>query len=64
MTRASDTSREVTDEAAFDAALGRLLRTAYRNDVTVRGAWDCRTDAADLPDWDVQITAVTKPDAD
>ncbi|MFC7045867.1 hypothetical protein ACFQH6_11020 [Halobacteriaceae archaeon GCM10025711] len=51
-----------TDAASFNAALQRLLRAAHRNDVPIRGAWQSRNEETDIPDWDIQITEVKKPD--
>lgn len=41
--------------------LKRLLTEAARNGVSVEGGWTVRN-GPDLPDWDIHITQVTKPD--
>lgn len=58
------------DDGAFPVAprtdrglsmnLKRLLTSAVNNDVSIEGGWEVRN-GADLPDWDIHITQVVKP---
>lgn len=56
--RAGEESRGgVTDEAAFEAALSRLVREAARNGVSVEGGWASR-DGSEHSDWGIEIYEV------
>lgn len=52
---------DVTDEAAFEAALGVLVREAATNGVRVEGGWACG-DASGSTEWGVEIYAVERGD--
>lgn len=45
----------------LNAQLKRLLGEAARNGISVSGGWAVRN-GSELPDWDVHVTRVTKPD--
>lgn len=53
---------EITTEGAFDDALSELLVTAHERDVDVEGAWTCRNPPS-VPDWDVNVFQLEKPDS-
>lgn len=52
--------RKLANAAAFESALQALVHTAAQNGVGVTGGWPVESPSAELPDWDVHITEVTK----
>lgn len=50
-------------ESDVDTYIQWLLNAATRNGVAVSGGWAVRNESA-LPDWDIHITRVAKPDTD
>lgn len=50
---------EIDTEAALQRELARTLTEAASNGIDVEGAWAVETDYADLPDWDLEIVALT-----
>ena len=53
---ASDDS--VDTDAAFQRELVNIVNEAVTNGVDVEGAWPILNDDTDLPDWDLEITAL------
>lgn len=53
---------QTLDGDTFNQRLRELLRDAHESGVEVRGAWECRNTSNSVPDWDVQIAEVRKPD--
>lgn len=49
---------EIDTIDAFRRELGRVLEEAHRNGVDVEGGWDVTTEAADAPNWDVELWRV------
>lgn len=45
---------------AFESILEHLIHQSYLNGIDIQGSWSLRT-AANRPDWEVEITEVTKP---
>lgn len=58
ITSPSDPVADPTTNEEFDAALHGLLRAAYRNGVSIEGAWVSRND--DCPDWEAVILELEK----
>jgi hypothetical protein len=55
----TDDQIDVDDAAVFEERLAELIRSAYRNGVTVDGGWE--VDGTDgHPDWDVVVTVVER----
>lgn len=54
-------SNDPTSRKTLKKELGTLLRRAHENGAEVRGGCECRNDEG-LPDWDVVITEVEKPE--
>lgn len=48
-------------ESELSSSLQRLLNAASRNGISVEGGWAVRN-APELPDWDIHITRVEKPE--
>lgn len=53
---------EITTPEAFETALHTLLLSAIENDVDPRGAWEYRTDSANM-DWEVMVLELQARDA-
>ncbi|MHC3438684.1 HalOD1 output domain-containing protein [Natrialbaceae archaeon A-gly3] len=47
-------------EDAFESALAHVVYVSFLNGADVEGSWSLR-EASPLPDWEVEITEVTKP---
>lgn len=58
ITLPADSVANPTTDEEFDAALNSLLRAAYRNGVSVEGAWVSRNDG--YPDWEILILELEK----
>lgn len=54
-------SLPITTESEFQTALCDLITSATKNDVSPEGAWPHRCGFDDLPDFDIEISQVTKP---
>lgn len=50
----------ILSKSEFATSVQRLVHSACRNDVDVRGSWPFRTEA-DLPDFELEILEVEKP---
>lgn len=50
-----------TTDSELNESLKRLLADAAENGVSIEGGWAVRNGPT-LPDWDVHITQVTKPE--
>ena len=50
----------ILSKSEFATSVQRLVHSACRNDVDVRGSWPFRTDA-DFPDFELEILEVEKP---
>jgi len=50
-------------DSEMNKQLQRLLIAASRNDISIRGGWEVRN-GPELPDWDVHITRIAKPEDD
>lgn len=61
MTNQSSIDLPVTTEAEFHLALCVLLESASTNGVDLVGGWTYRCPDGDQPDFDVEISWVTKP---
>ena len=59
ITAPPDPVADPTTDEEFDAALCGLLRAAYRNGVSVEGAWVSRND--DCPDRETLVLELEKP---
>ncbi|SIS13704.1 hypothetical protein [Natronorubrum thiooxidans] len=51
----------ITTEAEFHTALCTLVLNATINDVSPEGMWTHRCGDVELPDFDIEISEVTKP---
>jgi len=49
----------IEKETDFQEQLGSLVEEAYENGVDVRGGWPVRVNEEDVPDWDVEIVALS-----
>ena len=61
MTNPSTIDLPVTTEPEFHLALCTLLESAASNEVAIVGGWAHRCTNDDQPDFDVEISQVTKP---
>ena len=61
MTEPPSIELPITTAEEFHVALCQLIVSGVRRNVSVEGGWTARHDDETLPDFDVEITVVTKP---
>lgn len=59
MTTDSTSNDEMATADDFEAALGRAILTAHRNDIDPRGSWEYRSDEGN-PDMEVMIVELAE----
>lgn len=52
----------IESDEAFNRQLKTLLDEAASNGVELEGGWPVQTDTSDIPDWDIEITALAESD--
>ena len=57
-----DSSEDGSAEADFAERLRELVNEAHENGVDVEGGWPVLNEDPDLPDWDVVVVGMAKPE--